>query len=166
MKYFDQHGYYGCIIDVIAFDQTINGVNLPSPIKDHDGILICHENIYNAYLKTMTTVNNSVPFSMISKGAFNYGIDIAKKVGNVTLKYEALIELKELTEEKSKLAKSNYGIINISGKDMVIIKPEDYESNTIFTSFDNYTSVPIDYTFTRDDKLLIPHTNFLQRVKK
>ncbi len=49
---------------------------------------------------------------------------------------------------------------------MVIIKPEDYESNTIFTSFDNYTSVPIDYMFTRDDKLLIPHTNFLQRVKK
>lgn len=174
MRYYRQYGHFGILSDIVAIEQDIDGNHFPSNIDDFNGILVCHKNTYDNYIREgIRVIGSNLPFKIVSKGVFDYGISMAKKIGNLDLKNRAKIELEKLTEDECKVVHCTYGVTKIDGKDLVIICLGIYKPDQLFQAtgwsdkigdYLNYNPL-YDEEFSNNDRIVISHESFINRIR-
>ena len=162
MRFYDQHGHFGCLIDVLAFDATVEGETLQLPSSEnnifHDSVLIFNQ-------KYFYTTNVRGYSRVITKLEYDIGKKTARELSKCNPVETTSIELQEITESESKVVDVKYTNVKIASKEMVLLHPVDYESNEIYTPVDSNLYIPIDYTFTKNDQIILMHSDFVRRVR-
>jgi len=175
MRYYKQYGHFGILSDIIAIEQDIEGNQFPLEINDFNGILVCHKNTYENYIREggIRVVGSNLPFRIVPKGVFDYGLSMAKKIGNLDLNNKSKIELEKLTEDESKVVHCTYGVTKIDGKDLVVINLGKYKPDQLFQATDwsdeigdffNYNPL-YDEEFSYKDRIVISHESFINRIR-